>query len=222
METLNLPLVSPVLSAMNEPAPLPLKDKILTEAQRLFMRYGVRTITMDDMARRLAISKKTLYQYFTDKEDMVCQVVSLHLEQEMAECDRVLNLSMNPLEEMMMVLDMMRRHVDVTNPSLLMDIQRYYPKAWTVFLHHKEGRIIGDVKNNLQRGMEQGLYRPDLDPETMARLHIELIQLGFDDRAFPNNKDVMTTQDQLLHHFIRGILSEKGFAVYHELIPPQA
>ncbi len=194
-----------------------MKEKILTEAERLFWKYGVRTITMDDIARRLAISKKTIYQYFTDKEDIVYQVVSHHLEHEIRECDKLFDKSLNPLEEMLMISDMMKRNADMVNPSLLMDVQRYYPKAWDVFLQHKEGRIITDIKDNLQRGVEQGIYRPDIDLETMARLRVELIQLGFDDRVFPNSKDVMATQDHLLHHFIRGILSEQGFTIYNAL-----
>ena len=194
-----------------------MKEKILTEAERLFWKYGVRTITMDDIARRLAISKKTIYQYFTDKEDIVYQVVSFHIEHEMTECDRLFDGSLNPVEEMMLVSDMMKRNADMINPSLLMDVQRYYPKAWDVFLQYKEGRIITDIKTNLQRGVDEGLYRPDIDLETMARLRIELIQIGFDDRIFPNAKDVMATQDHLLHHFIRGILSEQGFTIYNTL-----
>lgn len=194
-----------------------MKEKILNEAERLFWKYGVRTITMDDIARRLAISKKTIYQYFADKEDIVYQVVSYHIEHEMQECERLIDKSMNPIEEMLLISDMMKRNADMVNPSLLMDVQRYYPKAWEVFLQYKEGRIITDIKDNLQRGVDQGLYLTDTDLETMARLRIELIQLGFDDRVFPNNKDVMQTQDQLLHHFIRGMLSEQGFTIYNTL-----
>lgn len=194
-----------------------MKEKILTEAERLFWKYGVRTITMDDIARRLAISKKTIYQYFTDKEDIVYQVVNHHIGHEMAECEKLIDKSMNPIEEILLISDMMKRNADMVNPSLLMDVQRYYPKAWDVFLQYKEGRIIIDIKDNLQRGVDQGLYRADMDLETMARLRIELIQLGFDDRVFPNSKDVMATQDHLLHHFIRGILSEQGFIIYNTL-----
>lgn len=194
-----------------------MKEKILIEVERLFWKYGVRTITMDDIARRLAISKKTIYQYFTDKEDIVYQVVSYHMAHEMQECERLIDKLMNPIEEMLLISDMMKRNADMVNPSLLMDVQRYYPKAWDVFLQHKEGRIIIDIKDNLQRGVDQGFYLPDTDLETMARLRVELVQLGFDDRVFPNNKNVMQTQDSLLHHFIRGILTEQGFIIYNTL-----
>ena len=194
-----------------------MKEKILAEAERLFWKYGVRTITMDDIARRLAISKKTIYQHFTDKEDIVHQVVEWHLEHERTEFCRLNEQELNPIEEMMLASDMMRKHVDKVNPSLFIDVQRYFPKAWEAFLTHKEGHILNDIRANLQRGVEQGLYRADIDAETMARLRIELVQLGFDERVFPNQPDVYVVQDQLLHHFIRGILSEEGVAVYKAL-----
>ena len=188
----------------------------MAEAERLFWKYGVRTITMDDIARRLAISKKTIYQHFTDKEDIVYQVVKWHIEHEMDEVCRLNVIAANPVEELLLMSEMMRRNGDSVNPSLIIDVQRYYPKAWGVFLEHKETRIIIDVMDNLRRGVEQGLYSRDIDLETMARLRVELVQLGFDDRIFPNQRDVYTVQEQLLHHFIRGILSEQGFVVYNE------
>ena len=203
---------------MNVPVTGTIKDKILSESEKLLWKYGVRTITMDDIARRLGISKKTIYQHFTDKEDIVYQVIDYHLTSEICEVDELLKLAANPVEEMLLVSDMMRKHADAINPSLLIDVQRYYPKAWAVFLEHKENRIIKDITASLQRGVEQGLYRADLDLETMARLRVELIQLAFDDRVFPHITDVLTLQDQLLHHFVRGILTDAGFVAYNQSV----
>ena len=203
---------------MNVPANDPIKEKILVESQKLLWKYGVRTITMDDIARRLGISKKTIYQHFVDKEDIVYQVISHHLGNEMCEVDKLMEVAANPVEEMLLVSEMMRRHADAVNPSLLVDVQRYYPKAWAVFLEHKENRILKDITDSLKRGVEQKFYRTDIDLETMARLRVELIQLGFDDRVFPHTKDVMVLQDQLLHHFVRGILTDAGFVAYNHSV----
>lgn len=203
---------------MNVPVNDPIKEKILVESQKLLWKYGVRTITMDDIARRLGISKKTIYQHFVDKEDIVYQVISHHLGNEMCEVDKLMKVAANPIEEMLLVSEMMRRHADAVNPSLLVDVQRYYPKAWAVFLEHKENRILKDITDSLKRGVEQKFYRTDIDLETMARLRVELIQLGFDDRVFPHTKDVMVLQDQLLHHFVRGILTDAGFVAYNHSV----
>ncbi len=195
-----------------------IKDKILSESEKLLWKYGVRTITMDDIARRLGISKKTIYQHFSDKEDIVYQVFNYHITNEMCEVDKLMEVAENPVEEMLLVSDMMRHHADAVNPSLLVDVQRYYPKAWAAFLEHKENRIIKDIKASLQRGVDQGLYRTDIDVETMARLRVELIQLGFDERVFPHTANVMTLQEQLLHHFVRGILTDAGFVAYNQSV----
>lgn len=194
-----------------------MKEKILAEAERLFWKYGVRTITMDDIARRLAISKKTIYQHFADKEDIVYQVVEWHMNHEQNDYCQLKEQGLNPIEELLQAANMMRQHADKVNPSLFLDVQRYFPKAWEVFLKHKEVHIIHDIIDNLQRGVAQGLYRTDFDIETMARLRIELVQLGFNDRAFPHQRDVYVTLDQLLDHYIRGILSVQGMAVYEAL-----
>ncbi|WP_019988748.1 TetR/AcrR family transcriptional regulator [Rudanella lutea] len=194
-----------------------MKEKIIEEAERLFWKYGVRTITMDDIARRLAISKKTIYQHFIDKEDIVFHVVKYHIENEVDEVCQLNAVAGNPIEELMLVSDMMRRHADEINPSVMLDIQRYYPKAWGVFLEYKENQIIKDIISNLRRGVEEGLYRPDIDLETMARLRVELLQIGFDEQIFPHHKDMYVVQDQLHHHFVRGILTLKGFEIYNNL-----
>ena len=196
---------------------LVMKEKILAEAMRLFWKYGVRTITMDDIARQLSISKKTIYQHFTDKEDIVYQVAEWHIHHEQNEYCRLSEQELNPIEEMLIASDMLRNQADKINPSLLIDVKRYFPKAWDVFLRHKENHIIHEIMLNLRRGIELGLYRADLDVETMARLKMELFQLGFDDRIFPNQSDVYVTQLLLLDHYVRGLLSEKGFAVYNKV-----
>ncbi len=203
---------------MNVPANGNIKEKILSESEKLLWKFGVRTITMDDIARRLGISKKTIYQHFTDKEDIVYQVFNHHIGNEMCEVEKLMEIAANPVEEMLLVSDMMRKHADAVNPSLLVDVQRYYPKAWAAFLEHKENRIIKDITASLKRGVEQGLYRTDIDVEIMARLRVELIQLGFDDRVFPHTTDVMALQEQLLHHFVRGILTDAGFIAYNQSI----
>lgn len=195
-----------------------IKEKILIEARQLFWKYGVRTITMDEIARRLAISKKTIYQHFTDKEDIVYQVMEYQINSQQDEYCRINEQHLNPIDEMLLASEMMRQHAGSANPSLMIDVQRYFPKAWQVFLNHKEDHIIGKIMANLQRGVEQGFYRTDINIETMARLRIELIQLGFDDMVFPHQRDTYLLQDQLLHHFVRGILTEAGFDVYNQSI----
>ena len=192
-----------------------MKKKILAEAENLFWKYGVKSITMDDIARQLGISKKTIYQHFEEKEDIVYQVVKDKLERDEEEFQCHFRDADNPVAEILKVSKLLRQHAVTVNPSMVLDVQRHYPKAWDVFLRHRENYILTSIRDNLERGIQQGLYRSDINIEVMARLRIESVQLGFDERVFPGAKEnVLAVQEQLLHHFIRGLLTEKGFSVY--------
>ena len=194
-----------------------MREKILAEAEKLLWKFGVKSVTMDDIARQVGISKKTIYQHFADKDDIVLQVMRSHLERDQNDMTCRAIDSADPIQELLNVSEVMRQKNHEVNPSTLFDIQRHYPKAWAVFLNFKEKYIITSISQNLKTGIERGLYRSDLDVDVMARLRIESIQLGFDDRVFPDTRDnMLVIQEQLLHHFIRGLLTEKGFALYNQ------
>lgn len=194
-----------------------MKEKILEEAERLFWKYGVRSITMDDIARRLAISKKTIYQHFTDKEDILMQVTLYRLS-----CDQVLIScaaveAETPIHEVLAMLDEMRKNVDKMNPTLMMDIKRYYPKAWSLYKKFKEDYILKEMVDNIRRGINDGYFRADVNPEILARMRVEQVEMAFEMSAFANNtQDMMAIQHELTHHFVRGLLTEKGFTIYNQ------
>ncbi len=194
-----------------------MKEKILAESEQLFWKYGVRTITMDDIAKRLGISKKTIYQHFTDKEDMVYQVSKYHMERDRAEMVCLMNEAADPIDEMLRAEAAMRKHAEGASPGMIFDIQRHYPRAWQLWMQHKEEVVVKEITENIKKGQALGLYHADLDPEVMARLRIELVQLGFDERVFPNTRtNFLFIQHQLLHHFLRGMLTETGMQRYQQ------
>ena len=169
---------------------------------------------MDDIARQIGISKKTIYQHFTDKDDIVYQVTSYRLEKDKERVDCHIAEAVDPVEGMLKVSEMMREMMGNINPSLLIDIQRYHPRAWQVYTDFRDKHVLESVRVNLRNGIDRGYYRPDLDIETLARLRVESVQLGFNPQLFPH-KNLFNVQMQLLHHFIRGILTEKGFELYN-------
>ncbi len=194
-----------------------MKEKILEEAERLFWKYGVRSITMDDIARRLAISKKTIYQHFTDKEDILVQVTLFRLSKDKALMDCAYVDAKTPIHEMLSMLDEMRKNVDKMNPTLLMDIKRYYPKAWELYMKFKEEFIMKGMIDNIRRGINDGYFRADVSPEIMARMRVEQVEMAFEMSAFSGSfHDMMTIQQELTHHFVRGLLTEKGFDIYNQ------
>jgi AcrR family transcriptional regulator len=196
-----------------------MKERILAEAEQLFWKYGVRSVTMEDIAKRLGISKKTIYQHFTDKEAIIYQVVQDKISQDQSEVSCMAVDAANPVEEILQVLEIMRKHADKASPNLLIDIQRHYPQAFGLYRQHKEGYIMRYILENIQKGVEQGIYRADMNPTILARIRVEQIELAFNNDIFPTDKyGMLEIQYEMMHHFVRGMLTEQGFTIYNQYV----
>ncbi|MFN8346445.1 MAG: TetR/AcrR family transcriptional regulator [Spirosomataceae bacterium] len=199
-----------------------MRERILDKAQELFFRYGVKSVTMDDIARELGISKKTIYQHFEDKNAMVFAGVEHHFE-----CDRALAEQMqaeapDPIAEVVMASEMMRQTMAGMNPTAIFDIKKYYPQAWDLFSKYKKQFILEIVKQNLKKGMEMGLYRSAINIEVIARLRLEQIEMGLDPYIFPLGQfNPLDTQLELLDHFLRGIVTLDGLSLYEKYLAKQ-
>jgi len=193
------------------------KERILAKAEELFMRYGIRSITMDDIARDLAISKKTIYQFFQDKDDLVYQMGLRHFNQDKNDICQIMESAGNAIDEVIAMSRHLKNNLKGVNPSLLFDLQRYHPKAWSLWQEHKKGFIIEQVKKNIEQGVQEGLYKADLNIEILAILRVTEVEMAFDSNLFPPDKfDILTIQITFLEHFIRGIVTPKGFALLEE------
>ncbi len=196
---------------------LEIKQKILKGAESLFMRYGVRSISMDDIARHLSVSKKTLYQHFEDKEDIVTITCQSHIEGVSKEFDEIRDNSKNAIDELAKISSCMKHTTEEMNPSLLFDLQKYHPKAWSVWLDHKNNFIRESVVRNLKQGIEEGYFRPEIDYDVIATMRLELVQLAFDDQVFPPTRFKLgAVQSQIFDHFVYGIVTEKGRKLYQK------
>jgi AcrR family transcriptional regulator len=194
-----------------------IKYKILKGAEELFMRYGVRSITMDEIARHLGISKKTLYQHFTDKDDIVSSTTREHLFRDQRQLEQIARESKNSVDELVKLTYCLRENLKGMNPSLLFDLQKYHQKAWGHWIEYKTKFIRNSVVRNLNRGIEQGFFRSEINPEILAVVRLETIQLAFDDQIFPLDKfNLAEVQLHILEHFIYGLLTDKGRKLYNK------
>ncbi len=191
------------------------KDKILNGAVELFMKYGVRSISMDDIARHLAVSKKTLYQHFADKEELVTTASEIHISESKKQYELLTTTAVNAIDELAKISVCLRKDMTEMNPALLFDLQKYHPKAWSAWLDHKNKYVRDSVVRNIKQGIEEGYYREDVDPEVMAAIRIEQIPLPFDHRIFPIDKfKLADVQLQIFDHFVYGLCTDKGKKLY--------
>lgn len=195
-----------------------LRQRIIEGAHTLFVQYGVRSVSMDDVSRSLSMSKKTLYQYFTNKDELVTATVNFHMESEREEFVHIHQEASNAIEELIMLSKCMREHVFKLNPSLLYDLQKYHADAWEVFHVFKKEFLIGQIVQNLRRGIAEGQYRDNIIPEILAVLRVESVQMIFSELLFPRTEfNFIDVQMQVFDHFVHGILSDQGREFYNQV-----
>ena len=175
------------------------------------MRFSIKSITMDDIARHMSISKKTIYQYFKDKNDLVLQVTQAHLEEEKREIEKIKEQTSNAIETLIEESLCLRKNITDMNPSLLFDLRKYHHQAWGMYLDCKEKVYIKSLQETLEKGVAEGYFRPEIDPKILAVLRVEQIQMSLENFIYPRSRfEFKEVQTQLFDHFLNGLLSEKG------------
>lgn len=177
---------------------------------------------MDDIARELGISKKTIYQHFEDKNAIVYAGVEHHFECDREIAERMQAEAPDPIAEVVMTSEMMRQTMAGMNPTAIFDIKKYYPQAWDLFSKYKKDFILDIVKKNLMKGVEMGLYRANINVEVIARFRLEQVEMGLDPYIFPLTQfNPLDTQLELLDHFLRGIITLEGLNLYENYLKKQ-
>lgn len=215
METLDIMKVSIVLPPIMEANDI--KHKILKGAEELFMRYGIRSVSMDNIASHLGVSKKTLYQYFKDKDEMVYSVSEAHLLGDRQQFEEIASLAKNSVEELVLLSKCLRENIGQINPSMVFDLQKYHQQAWDLWLDYKDKFIRVSVESTLRRGIEEGYFRPEINPEILATLRLETIQISFNPFIFTKEKySLQEVQLQIFEHFVHGLFTDKGKKLYEK------
>ncbi len=187
------------------------KERILQKATDLFMRYGIRSITMDEIAAQLGISKKTIYQFFTDKDAMVEAVVNEEMKNNEEGCRIFSQSAQNAVHEIFLAMDGMQEMLKTMNPQLMYELEKHHPAAYKRLKQYKYQFLFTIVKENLQRGANEEIYRTGLNIELITRHRIESAFMPFNSEAFPQNKFPMNqTCQELAVLFLHSICNEKG------------
>ena len=195
-----------------------ISQKILEIADSLFHKYGIRSISMDEIARELSISKKTIYQYFKDKDDIVYQVTVRNIKLDKEEFEEVFQSSKDAIDELLKISQCIRVKLKEINPSLLFDINKYHPRSWELWIEYKNHFMKNHIFRSIERGMKEGFFRKDLNAEVLAKLRIEQVEMSFDERVFPRTEfNFLEVQMALFDHFVHGLLTVKGQEIYENL-----
>jgi TetR/AcrR family transcriptional regulator, cholesterol catabolism regulator len=192
-----------------------LANKVFEKAGELFRTIGVRNTTMDDLARGLGISKKTLYRVIDNKADLVYFCVQLDLQQKEKEFEHIAKNTENAIEEMLLIGALVHSSLQLFHPATIYDLTKFYPEAWKLIENHKEYFAKNIIRNNLKKGIKQGYYRKDIAVELVASFNMHLSNFCITDSPKGIKPDAVYKES--LSYHIHAIADKKGIEQFHQL-----
>lgn len=191
---------------------------LLGRIRDLLFLYGTKSITLDDIASRMGISKKTIYSCCPDKKNLVDRIVVDYLSSHRAEAERVRAESRHAIDEVLQMARLARARMEQVSPAFLFDLNKYYPDIWARFEQYRTQEIFGQVVDVIKRGQQEGLFRTDLDTEIVAAMHLQHIRLLTEPGQQPRpERPVGDLIRHIISIFLQGIVTRKGLDVMSQL-----
>lgn len=190
------------------------KSNILTRVCNLYNKYGIKSVTMDDVSRELGISKKTLYEHFTDKDDMVSQVFEFERKNVLKELCKILSTAQNAIHELFLINKYFSEKLKNYNPNVDFDLKKYH---FPIYEKHK-AKVIENMYShilaNLNRGIKEKVYRNDINPEFIAKLHVSRL-FGMQQSEVFTREELLekSTHRELIIYHVRGIATQEGIKI---------
>jgi AcrR family transcriptional regulator len=194
------------------------KDRIREQAKNLFMKYGIRSVSMDDIAVGLGISKKTIYQWFKDKDELVDAIVDDDINDIQRDCQQCIQESDNAIQEVFLNIDTMIVHLRNMNPTILYDLHKFHFQSFRKFMDHKNTYLREIISGNLERGIREGLYREDLNVAVLSRYRLEAMMIAFNQDVFPATEyNLVDVTMALIENFLYGLVTPEGYQLIHTI-----
>lgn len=187
------------------------QERIVQKAYDLFLRYGIRSVSMDEIASQLGMSKKTIYQFFADKDALVTQVIDIVISRSVEESRLYREQSENPVQEIFMATEMFIDVFNTMNPTIIYDLQKYHPVAYKKIDDYRNDFLFRMVRENLEKGIQSQLYRPEINTDIIARFRLASIFSVFNPEFYPLGKfQLSTIVEELTVQFMCGITTARG------------
>lgn len=185
--------------------------KVIDTAWVMFKRFGVRSVSMDDVAREMSISKKTLYRCFRDKNELICKTLDRDLELIEQKVDEIRAEDKNPVRQVVKIATFVSEYLKDINPSMIYDLQKYHPDIHAHFISYRQNTFMKKVMENLQSGMELGYYRKNLDLQNTAQFYLCLMDHGPEMLNEHNKKQSYAElYQEIIRYHLYAIATPKG------------
>jgi AcrR family transcriptional regulator len=197
-----------------------MKRKILEKSNELFLNLGFKSVTMDEIATALGVSKKTIYKYFTNKTDLVDAVTGFMFDTICNSIDEICARKLNPIDELFFIKRAVLDHLNDEKSSPIYQLQKYYPKIYASLKQKQFHMMYETIQDNLERGIQSGLFREAIDKDFISRMYFNGMVGIKDQELFPLKKYSMNTlMDFYLEYHLRGISTENGIKQLENQLP---
>jgi AcrR family transcriptional regulator len=194
-----------------------MKENILNKAVDLFLRYGFKSVTMDDIANDLAISKKTIYKYFSNKIELIDASTILVHERVDRMIGEIVMKNFNAIEENFVIKSIFKDMFKNVKTSPMFQLKKYYPEIYGRVIEHQLSTFSECVRENLHKGIEENLYRPEIDIDMVMKFYFQLIYGAYDGDIFGNQmEDIIKLELKILEYHTRSIATLTGVKILEE------
>jgi len=177
----------------------------------MFLKYGIKSVTMDDIARELGISKKTLYQFVKDKNDLVNKAMDFQISVDKQKMADIKSKRLDAVSELLEIADFVSQTLKSIGTSAIFDIQKYYPEVWRSHFEYRRSFVSEGIADNIAKGIKEGNYRKNMNADVIAKFFVVKLENLFDDRVFPPDQyNLAEVYLEYIRYHLMGIASPKG------------
>lgn len=195
-----------------------MKQRIIRESSRLFKKHGINYVTMDMIAERLGISKKTIYKHFSGKKEILKVCMKEDVKERSITTDKIIKKSPTVIHGIIQMVRSTTEQMSETNPIVFKELARYYPQIFESIIKNREREDYEQIATLIAEGKKNGLIRMELDTEILTKLYINQIQLLINEELFPVDKyDKKILYEHISYTFIRGIATQEGQKILNVL-----
>ncbi|WP_339740056.1 TetR/AcrR family transcriptional regulator [uncultured Sunxiuqinia sp.] len=195
------------------------RARIIEEATRLFFQYGIRSITMDEIAVSLGISKRTVYETFKDKTELIHTCLRDLIRRRDERRQEVISSSANVIDAIFTSMQDGIKAINTINPLFFHDLKRYYPVIWKTLYEENKEKHYNLTCTQLRKGVNEGLFRKDIHIGIVSKLFHEQMNLISDESIFPREQYELTDLfKNLMINFVRGISTQKGIDLVDKML----
>lgn len=190
-----------------------MEEQILEEFKQLVFKKGIKSVSIDELSRQLKISKKTIYQYFKSKDQLIEKLLKKHLDVHKNSIEKIHNESEDVIKELLLIMQCSSYMLTQINPQVFEDLQLYYKKTWKKFEQFKKEYVLDRIIKTLEKGQKQGFIRKNISLKLMAHLRLKEIELLMDFHFVRNfDMSIFQMQKAITEYFILGVGTEQGIA----------